>query len=222
MSGWPPTTPNGGRALGTRQCGDTPRGRRSESGSGVDLLLISPACCRPPVWARTVRPVARVGLRPGMAGSLTTATNWKSTATPLWVSRIRLCSFELRCRFLEAIDDDRDFVRDYAPETASLVTWAWLLRRQDRTGTPSRQLAGARPVWVDPNTKFHRCRPAYAGVCRRLGAPARCPPENRGDLGRYLGSRPDRGGSLPHRSGQWIPAGYAANAGRGDHVRHTA
>ena len=34
------------------------------------------------------------------------------------VSRIRLCSFELRCRFLEAIDDDRDFVRDYAPETA--------------------------------------------------------------------------------------------------------
>jgi hypothetical protein len=27
------------------------------------------------------------------------------------VSRIRLCSFELRCRFLEAIDDDRDLER---------------------------------------------------------------------------------------------------------------
>jgi hypothetical protein len=45
--------------------------------------------------------------------------------------------------------------------------------------------------------------------------------ENRGDLGRCLGSRPARSGSIRHRSSQRISAGNAATESRGDHVRGT-
>ena len=89
----------------------------------------------------------------------------------------------------------------------------------------SRQLAGARPVLGGTQTP----EISSLSACLRWRLPsAWCacavPVVRVGgeDSVGSLGSRPDRGGSLPHGSSQRTSAGHAANAGRGDHVRHAA